>query len=110
KRDLESIAWLSAIGKKPRAKARIERLESIGDWPGMDKPEIAALNDLLVSMEGDVANAARVLGKTLDSSVYDSVYDRASKVMPGFDPDADWAEPGNAAPYTVATIAQLAAH
>src|SRR5204863_9462333 len=50
KRDLESIAWLSAIGKKPRAKARIERLESIGDWPGMDKPEIAALNDLLVSM------------------------------------------------------------
>jgi len=92
--DLDAIDWL--------AKAKVKK------WPGPDHAGVAALLELIQSLENDVEEALRMAEKKPDRT-YERIHDRATKNLADYDPDADWSEPPNAAAMMVANIAQLVA-
>jgi hypothetical protein len=102
------VKWLSKLGKPLPAKTKAKQLESLAKWPGPDHERIGALIEMLETLESELASAAKRAKIRLTTDVYDEVFDLAAKKVP-YDEDADWSEPASAAPYMVATIAQLVA-
>lgn len=64
--------------------------------------------ELLETLESELEGVAKQAKVKTTTKVYDEVFDLAAKKVP-YDEDADWSAPASAAPYMVATIAQLVA-
>jgi hypothetical protein len=64
--------------------------------------------ELLETLESELTGAAKKAKVKPGTAVYDQVFGLAAKKV-AYDANGDWAEPTSAAPYMVATIAQLVA-